>query len=132
MAVTIDTDGATTYFGETAHPQSTAWLSLSDDQQTALVAHAKLILTRGLGTEITSETTDINSSYRPDYAVFEQALFMALNSGGIVDGTQTGPKFLGDDGDGKPVKRDDWHRICEEAKRWMDWGVGASAVMMRG
>ncbi|MDH3563104.1 MAG: hypothetical protein OEN49_06880 [Gammaproteobacteria bacterium] len=132
MAITLSRALAATYFGASSHLNYGVWFAFSDEQQDAAIAHATRLITRALGTEVTNETTDTPSSYRPDYAVYEQAFFMLANSTAIVDGTQTGPKFVSDDGTGQPRERRDVFTICREAQRWLNASAGAGVQIARG
>ena len=132
MATTIDVDGANTYFLANGYKNNALWLGMSDDDQTGMIANATAVMTRALGRTITDEDTDSNSSYRPDYAVYEQAVYMFVNSNAMADGTLTAPKYFGDDGQGDSEERQNPDKICMEARKWMDWNAAGSLSLLRG
>ncbi|MDH3279532.1 MAG: hypothetical protein OEQ18_00175 [Gammaproteobacteria bacterium] len=132
MAITLSRALANTYFGVTSHVNYGVWFSFTDDQQDAAITHATRLVNRALGYDLTTDTTSTPASYRPDYAVYEQALYMLVNSNAIADGTQTGPKFFGDDGTGTAKEKKDINAICKDAQEWLDVRTGPSVAILRG
>jgi hypothetical protein len=122
MSVTIDRTGADTYFGPTNHVRGTLWERFASDARDGAVAMATRLVTREIGETITDETVDDSISYRPDYAVYEQALHLLLNSDAIPNGQETAPHFVGVDSQETPPaprKAEDMGVLCAEAAGWL-------------
>lgn len=76
MAWTKTVTDANTYFGINSDIRHWEWDSFSLGIRTAAVAQAKREIESALGIELTDESIiNTNYGYRPDYAVFEQALW---------------------------------------------------------
>ena len=132
MATTINKAGADTYFSEDNHLDSALWLAFDDEQRTAGVAQADRLLSRALGSPMTSETVDTDAAYQPDYAVYEQALYMLHHSNAVPNGEQSAPHWAASGTDGEEGKRMNPLAICPEARKWMDWQYGATIPIFRG
>ena len=132
MATTIDKAGADTYFGESNHIDSSLWLAFDDEQRTAAVTQADRILSRALGSAMTSEDVDADASYQPDYAVYEQALYMLIHSHAVPNGEESAPHWSASGTDGDVNPRMNPLSICPEARRWMDWQAGPTVAIFRG
>lgn len=121
---------ADTYFAAGNHPMAPAWAKLTDDQKAEFFNLAKRMLSRAVGDDIDdqhdddSETDDIPPRY--DYAVHEQALFLAFKSGAAADGAEAGPKWLGYDGG------ESGGVLAPEALRWIGMGRAPAIELMRG
>jgi len=132
MSTTITRVLADDYFDQDSHINFELWNSFDDEQKDGAVAHAIRQVTREIGSSIESETVSTGASYRPDYAVYEQSLYLLVNSDAVADGTQTGPKYYGDDGGGQERERAKLSDICEESQKWLDVRSGASVSILRG
>jgi len=122
MSVTINKDGADTYFAPTNHARGGLWERFDPGAREGAVAQATRLVTREIGEEITDETVDDSISYRPDYAVFEQALHLLMNSDAIPNGGETAPHFAGVDSMETPPgprKAEDPAALCAEAAAWL-------------
>lgn len=122
MSLSIAVADADKYFQKDNHIMSGPWLSFESNIRKATVAQATRIITRVIGYDVADEaviTEPVN--YRPDYAVFEQALFMLLNSSAVPDGTRAGPKYVSSDpnSSNKVRGKEDLGDVCEEAARWL-------------
>lgn len=76
--------GSETYFDKANHLRSAVWAKFNEDQKAAAIAHAKRILNRATRPE--DETTwdfetdiDTDEGMNPEYAIYEQALYMLMN-----------------------------------------------------
>ena len=132
MATTINKAGADTYFDEKNHVDHAKWAAFDDDQRTAAVTQATRIITRALGSAVGSETVDTDASYQPDYAVYEQALYMLIHSDIMPNGEETAPHWAGSGDDGAAVDALNPLSICPEARKWMDWQYGPTIPIFRG
>jgi len=129
MAVAITKDLADTYFS--TRLENELWTSFSAGLRTKAIASATDIITRALGDTVTSETTDSDSSYYPDRAVYHQALFMLTQSTYVSNGEFTAPKWPGATNSGE--SRDTSGRtIAKEALLWMNWRNGPTVRIARG
>jgi hypothetical protein len=79
------------YFAVTSHVSGAIWLAFGDDYRLAALNTATRQIEVYLGEEIPDET-----KYR--YAVYEQALHVARNSGAALDFDQNRPAFIPPDG----------------------------------
>ena len=132
MATTINKAGADTYFGEENHLDAALWLAFDDEQRTAAVAQADRLLSRALGSPMTSETVDTDAAYQPNYAVYEQALYMLIHSNAVPNGEQSAPHWSAGGTDGEERKAMNPLALCPEARQWMDWQYGATIPIYRG
>lgn len=101
MSVDVSRAAADAYFDPASHVRAAAWEALSERQQEAALAHAARIISREISAEVGDEDADADGYYRPDYAVFEQALSMMLRSAAVPNAERTGPHYMavGDDGE---------------------------------
>jgi len=127
--MTIAHSGAVDYFKD--HLRGTIWNGFGEAQQTAALAHAKRVLNRALNANLDEETIDTaNYIYRPDYAVYEQALWM-LENGVIANGEKSAPGFIASDPEKPDNARDSQKAmIAPETMRWL--GVSPMLVLSRG
>ena len=127
--MTIAHSGAVDYFRD--HLRGSIWNGFGEAQQTAALAHAKRVLSRALNSNIDDETIDeTDYSYRPDYAVYEQALWM-LENGVIANGEKSAPGFIASDTEKPDNARDSQKALLSpEAMRWL--GIGPMLVLSRG
>ena len=96
------------------------WHRFGGKERDAAISQAQRLLSREIGGEITDETVDSDNYYQPNYAVYEQALYMLCNSSAVVNGQETGPKYVSVDLDGeRKAKSKDRAVICAEAIRWL-------------
>jgi hypothetical protein len=120
MAVTIDQAGADTYFGERNHVRSDLWSRFNEDQKVAAIAHATRQVSRELNAEVTSETVDAATYYHPDWAVYEQALFLLMNSYAIPNAEETAPHYAAVDlNEADGIKKPDTSQLTDEAARFL-------------
>jgi len=127
--MSIDVTGATSYFSQ--HMRAQVWNGFADPQRTAAIAHAKRVLNRAINSDIDNEPVDTTDySFRPDYAVYEQALWM-LENGVIANGEQSAPAFIASDPEKPDNARDSQKAmISPEAMRWL--GIGPMIHLARG
>lgn len=77
---------ADAYFAEGNHIQALDWLGYTDNERKAALLQSERVIDSHLGLMLETEysTTSFpiveNSSYRPDYAVFEEALYLLDNT----------------------------------------------------
>lgn len=128
--MSIDHDGAINYF--TQHLRAQVWNGFAAPQQIAAIAHAKRVLSRAIDDNIDDETIDTaDYVYRPDYAVYEQALWM-LENGVIANGEQSAPAFVASSAETPDNVRDTQKALLSpEAMRWLGC-TGPMLVMSRG
>lgn len=127
--MSIDINDATGYFSQ--HLRAAVWNGFGEQQRIAAIAHSKRMLNRALNSDIDDETIDTDDFvYRPDYAVYEQALWM-LENGVIANGEQSAPVFVASDPEKPDNARDTQKAILSpEALRWL--GIFPSVCMRRG
>lgn len=84
------------YFSEKNHPMAAAWKACDAKQRQAYLAQAVRDYCAFTKCDIT-ELEPRTAPYPPrmDYAVFERALYIMLNSGATSDGDVSGPKYFG-------------------------------------
>ena len=120
MSVTITRALADAYFAPDIHINGSAWGRFGESTRDAAIAHAQRIISRTIESEITDETIDESDGYRPDYAVYEQALYMAVNSAAIARGDMVGPMTMSIDlSEGDKTRKKDKSIISPEALRWL-------------
>ena len=115
---------ASAYFAEGNHPMAAAWKACDPKQKQAFLAQAVRDYCAFTGTDISQmEAREGPVPPRMDYAVFERALFLMVNSGATSDGNVSGPKWLGVPVDsatatrkGNPVRP--WERSEAEQRWW--------------
>ena len=132
MTVAITKTLADTYFDAENHLDFALWFAFDDEQRTAAVAQADRLLSRALGSPMTSETVDTNAAYQPNYAVYEQALYMLIHSNAVPNGEQSAPHWSAAGTDGEVKEKMNPLALCPEARQWMDWQYGASIPIFRG
>ena len=127
--MTIAHLAAVDYFKD--HLRGTIWNGFGETQQVAALAHAKRVLNRLINANLDEETIDTaNYIYRPDYAVYEQALWM-LENGVIANGEKSAPGFIASDPEKPDNARDSQKAmISPETMRWL--GVSPMLVLSRG
>jgi len=127
--MTIAHSAAVDYFKD--HLRGTIWNGFGETQQVAALAHAKRVLNRLINANLDEETIDTaNYIYRPDYAVYEQALWM-LENGVIANGEKSAPGFIASDPEKPDNARDSQKAmISPETMRWL--GVSPMLVLSRG
>ena len=132
MSTTISIDGANEYFAAENHVNAPLWEKFDDTQRTASITHATRLVSRAIGFEVTDDSSDSTASYYPAYAVYEQALFILLNSHAIANGEETAPHYFGDDGTGQPRQQGKIGGLCPEALAWIDVQQGPTVRIARG
>lgn len=87
----IDKTAADAYFGPTSHVKTGVWMEFSENLRAAAIAQATRQLTTLLGEapEIPVDTDDPHE----DWAVYEQALWILVNSRAVPNGDENGVKF---------------------------------------
>jgi hypothetical protein len=81
MSWSITKADADTYFGINNDIRHWEWTSFSDGIRTAAIAQAKREIESALGAELSDVSiSTTNTGYRPDYAVFEQAIWTLKKS----------------------------------------------------
>ena len=131
MATTINRTLADTYFGTANHILSAVWTGFSTALRDAAIAHGIRDCSQAIGVSIINETVNTNDYYQPDYAVYEQALFILTNSSHTSNGESAAPKWQTVDRDGED-KEKDRHFLGEEAQRWLLIKQGSSVKIARG
>lgn len=112
------------YFAEGNHPMAAAWKACQPKQRKAFLAQAVRDYCAFTKTDVTQmEARTGLVPPRMDYAVFERALFLLMNSGATADGNVSGPKWIGFKMDnntatrsGNPVRP--WERSEGEQRWW--------------
>lgn len=120
----FSTKAADEYFSEKNHPMAAAWKACQAKQREAFIAQAVrdyCAFTRCDITEMEPRTGRVPP--RMDYAVFERALFLMLNSGATADGNVSGPKWFGFPNDASTAtkggtSRRPWERSEGEQRWW--------------
>jgi hypothetical protein len=89
-------EAADRYFAAGNHPMAAAWKACNSKERPGYLAQAVrdyCAFTRCDITELEAQTAPYPP--RMDYAVFERALYIMLNSGATADGNMSGPKYFG-------------------------------------
>lgn len=87
---------ADAYFAPENHPMAAAWKACEAKDRRAYLAQAKRDYCAFTKTDIsTVEGRTGSVPPRLDWAVFERALYIMLNSGATSDGDKSGPKWYG-------------------------------------
>lgn len=115
---------ANAYFAEGNHMMAAAWKACGPKQRQAYLAQAVRDYCAFTGVDITQmEARGGLVPPRMDYAVFERALYLMMNSGATADGNVSGPKWLAFPPDsatatrkGNPVRP--WERSEAEQRWW--------------
>jgi len=129
MSVAITKDLADVYFA--TRLENDLWSSYPTGIRTKAIQSASDVITRALSSAVTDETTDSESNYYPDRAVYHQALFMLTESTYTSNGEFTAPKWPGATNEG--ASRDKSGRtIAKEALLWMNWRNGPTVRLARG
>jgi len=129
MAISITRALADTYFS--SRLENDVWKAFPTGLRDKAIVSAKDVITRALGDEVTDETSDSNSNYYPDRAVYHQALFMLINSDHTANGEFTAPKWPG--ATKRMESRDiSGKTVAKEALMWMNWRNGATIKIARG
>lgn len=132
MATTITRALADDYFGPQNHVRSPQWKSFDAPLRDAAIAHAKRMVSRTINTEVTDETVDNDIYYRPDYAVYEQALYMLMNSDAVPNAERTGPHFNAvDEEEDDGIRKKDMGKLCFEAAQYLNRPKG-QVHLLRG
>lgn len=133
----VDPSPIDAYFGATAHPASAIWTGFTTNYKTAALAHATRQITvfcnGTIPTEEVGGETVVVAKYQ--YAIFEQALHVAKNSGAALDFDANRPAFIppdageqanenGNAAEGNP------NAICAAALAWMN-GMGGGGQTAR-
>lgn len=106
------------------------WQGYDTDKRDKAIQSALDVLTRANGSLITDESSDDNSQYYPDRAVYHQAMYMLLNHNAPTDGVEPEAHYMGRR-QAEPKLKDP-NYVCIEARRWMDWQSGATVQIVRG
>ena len=93
MSLTIDLAGADAYFAPRNHLKAEDWKDYHQDLRAAAIAQALRRVSRELGSEVTEEAVDAATYYHPDWAVYEEALYLLENSMAIANAEQTAPHY---------------------------------------
>lgn len=117
-------NAANAYFAEENHMMAAAWKACGPKQRQAYLAQAVRDYCAFTGVDITQmEARGGLVPPRMDYAVFERALYLMMNSGATADGNVSGPKWFGVPVDsatstkgGNPVRP--WERSEAEQRWW--------------
>lgn len=118
-------DSANTYFTDANHVQAAVWAAFSLDQKTAAIAQATRVLRRWNDDEALDDDVTADGDFpRPDLAVYEQALWILINSRAVPNGDVNGPKFMDE-------TRGDPGAVAPEARRWLVKHPG-QVVLCRG
>ncbi len=137
MAISLS--NANSYFNPKNHVKSAVWEGFGEPEREAGIAHAKRIVSRAIQVDVDEEVADMDITsdayYRPDYAVYEQALFMLANSQAIPNAEQTAPHWIANDGTNQPsgVKSgaEDIFSLCPEAAQYLR-RPGRQVELLRG
>ncbi len=129
MATSITRPLADTYF-ET-RLENEVWTGFDTGLRDKAIVSAKDIITRALGSDITDETVDADTSYYPDRAVYHQALYLLINGDYTSNGELSAPKWPGATSDGQARKKQG-RSISRESLYWMNWRQGSTIKIARG
>ena len=118
MAWTKTKADADTYFGVNNDIRHYEWVSFKDGLRTAAVAQAKREIESVFGAELTDPTKTTNAGYRPDFAVFEQALWILQTTETKFGGEQAVVIDLLKDDEAQVAKRKE-KLLSPKAQRWL-------------
>lgn len=126
--MTISAANADAYFAPGNHSQAEIWLKFTAQHRAGAVATARRMFEREFRRALDDSGASDTISYREDYAVYEQALWILLGtpfgdgSGGDAVAILSGETPSESTAGGR--KRDRWN---PDAIRWLG-GTGASTV----
>lgn len=129
----LSLSAANTYFGEAAHVLSAAWAAATDNQKTAALTMATRQVTRAIGQAV-AEMED-STSVKPAWSVFEQAVWLIMNSLSVPDGTKSGPAWATVDpssGEARDVPQLGDSGLCAESEAWISGAMRPAIILSRG
>jgi hypothetical protein len=126
----ISLSDANAYFADDAHVRSKQWAGFDGKLKQAAITQATRQIGRATGQDITTDEID-EPLYRPDYAIFEQALHLLLTSQAIPNGEQNAPHWAGADGIADERRDAPPPAIHPEALSWLG-GRSKIIYMTRG
>lgn len=133
MSITINFAGAETYFDVENHLRAALWKKFTETQKKAALAQARRMLERIIGDgDILEDLEDTgNSTFpRPDYACYEQALWILQNMPMTnADETLAIPEATDPETEDRARKAQECV-IAPEAIRWLV--RGGSFILSRG
>lgn len=71
--------GSETYFAPANHLRASIWAKFEENQKAGAIAHAKRILNRACAMDDIETEIDVTMEINPEYAIYEQALYMLMN-----------------------------------------------------
>jgi len=130
MSITTTKEAADEYFE--SRLDRDIWNAFdNDDLQERAIQTAIDALSQMLSDDITDDTVSTTANYYPDRAVFEQALFILINSDHTANGNLTGMKFPGaSKRASKKGTTELQNVISPAAKAWL--GIYPTPSMCRG
>lgn len=124
--------GAESYFSPENHLQSAQWSRQDENKRKASIVHAKRILSRMVHVaDIEAEIdVDVDDGINPEYAIYEQALWMLQNAP-MINADETLPIPEASDPETESGARKSQQAIiAPEAIRWLT--SGRMPVLSRG
>jgi hypothetical protein len=121
---------AEAYFAPTNHIRSAHWKKFEAEQKAAAIAQAKRILNRACRSEDIETDFETDEDSNPEYAIYEQALYMLQNLPmANADETFAVADAVDYESDTK-TRRQDQGIIAPEARRWLT--AGDDVAVSRG
>lgn len=116
--------GSETYFDKNNHLRAWVWGKFSEPQKTGALAHAKRILNRACALDDIETEIDVTMEINPEYAIYEQALYMLMNAPmSNKDGTFAVAMAADPKAEGK-ARKAETGLIAPEALAWLTSGSG--------
>ena len=121
MAFTLK--DADAYFKAGVHPASAVWHNLSANERNAGLAYARKQLEWMMNDTLsTPSATADNTDVREDYALYEQAFYVATSNPYRSNAENTGVAFDATDASGNSASAElSMDSICRRARRWLRW-----------
>jgi hypothetical protein len=121
-----DLTSAEAYFEQENHIHAASWARYNEQQKKAALAQAARILARACSVADVTAEFDTDESINPEYAIFEQALFMLQNLPmANSDDTMAVPEAA-DPQDPAGARKPDARLLAPEAIAWLTFDKGIS------
>jgi hypothetical protein len=117
-------NNAEAYFAPANHLRAAVWAKFDETQKAGAIAHAKRILNRACTLDDIETEIDVTMEINPEYAIYEQALYMLMNlpmdnrDGSFAVALAADPKAEG------KARKAETGLIAPEALAWLTGGSG--------
>lgn len=121
---------AETYFAPTNHIRAASWARFEAEQKAAAIAQAKRILNRACSSDDIEVEFETDEDSKPEYAIYEQALFMLQNLPMVNSDETLAIPEAADPGSDTKARSPERGIIAPEARRWLT--AGDDVAVSRG